>query len=94
MKIAKGFKLKTLQGKEGEKEKGVVITVGEASKKLNGVITLNETATYIFQAIESGKSVEEMANEMLKEYEVEKDVLIADILEVVEELRKIGAIDD
>lgn len=94
MKIAKGFKLKVLQGKEGEKEKGVVITVGEASKKLNGVITLNETATYIFQSISNGMTLEQIADEMLKEYEVEREVLIDDILEIVEELRKIGAIDD
>ncbi len=94
MKIAKGFKLKVLQGKEGEKEKGVVITVGEASKKLNGVITLNETATYIFQSISNGMTLEQIADEMLQEYEVEREVLIDDILEIVEELRKIGAIDD
>ena len=54
MKIANGFKLKILQGKDGESEKGVIVTVGEASKKLNGIISLNEQATLIFKCIDQG----------------------------------------
>ena len=66
MKIANGFKLKILQGKDGEGEKGVIVTVGEATKKLNGIISLNEQATLIFKCIDKGFTKEQIVEEMLK----------------------------
>ena len=50
MKIAKGFILRTVKGADNE-EKYVVITVGEAAKKLNGMITLNETCAFIWKLL-------------------------------------------
>ncbi len=94
MKISNGFKLKIIQGKDGEEEKGVIIAVGEASKKLNGIITLNETATKVFKCIESGLTIDEIVDEMLEEFEVERCVLEKDINSVILQFKKTGVIDE
>ena len=94
MKIVNGFKLKIIQGKDGEEEKGVIIAVGEASKKLNGIITLNETATKVFKYIENGLTFDEIVDKMLEEFEVERCVLEKDINSVILEFKKTGVIDE
>ncbi len=94
MKIANGFKLKILQGKDGESEKGVIVTVGDATKKLNGIISLNEQATLIFKCIDKGFSKDEIVKEMLKVYDVEESVVARDVEKTISTFKEIGAIDD
>ncbi len=94
MKIANGFKLKILQGKDGESEKGVIVTVGEATKKLNGIITLNEQATLIFKCIDKGFSKEQIVTEMLKVYNADAEVIERDVEISINKFKEIGAIDD
>ncbi len=94
MKIANGFKLKILQGKDGENEKGVIVTVGEATKKLNGIISLNEQATLIFKCIEKGFSVDQIVEEMLKIYDADAEIIKRDVQVAINKFKEIGAIND
>ena len=94
MKIANGFKLKILQGKDGEGEKGVIVTVGEASKKLNGIISLNEQATLIFKCIDQGLTKEQIVAKMLEIYDVDEKVLLNDVEKAINSFKEIGAIND
>lgn len=65
MKIKNGFVLREVAGK------AVVIAVGEASKSFHGMINLNGTGRDIWQGISDGKSVEEIATKLTKDYEVD-----------------------
>ncbi len=94
MKIANGFKLKILQGKDGESEKGVIVTVGEATKKLNGIISLNEQATLIFKCIDKGFTKEQIVEEMLKIYDANEEIIKRDVEVAINKFKEIGAIDD
>ncbi|MBQ9782728.1 MAG: PqqD family protein [Clostridia bacterium] len=94
MKIANGFKLKILQGKDGEGEKGVIVTVGEASKKLNGIISLNEQATLIFKCIDQGLTKEQIVAKMLEIYDVDEKILLNDVEKAINSFKEIGAIND
>ncbi len=94
MKIANGFKLKILQGKDGESEKGVIVTVGEASKKLNGIISLNEQATLIFKCIDQGFSKEQIIEKMLEIYDADQSIIANDVEKTINRFKEIGAIDD
>ncbi len=93
MKIANGFKLKILQGKDGS-EKGVIVTVGEASKKLNGIISLNEQATLIFKCIEQGLNKEEIVSKMQSIYDADISVIERDVENAINSFKEIGAIND
>ena len=91
MKIAKGFILSQMPGKEGEY---IVLGVGEATNKLKGFLSLNETGVFIWKALEKGVTKEEIVSMMIEEYDAPQSVIEADVDAVVNTLRGIGAIDD
>lgn len=93
MKISKGFILRAIKGANGE-ESNVVITVGEASKKLNGMITLNPTCAFIWKVLQNGATREELIDAMIKEYDVSAEEVSSDVDEVINKFKSLGVIDD
>ena len=91
MKIKNGFVLKEMSKDSGI---NIVVAVGEASKKLNGYLTLNESGVIIWKTLLNGASVEDVVNAILSEYEVPYEIAKKDVELVIENLRKIGAIVD
>lgn len=91
MKIKNGFVLKEMSKDSGI---NIVVAVGEASKKLNGYLTLNESGVIIWKTLLNGATVEDVVNAILSEYEVPYEIAKKDVELVIENLRKIGAIDD
>jgi hypothetical protein len=55
-------------------------------------ISLNESAAAIWAALESPRDIDELVRELLKIFEVEEDVVRADIVECLTELEKEGAV--
>lgn len=92
-KINNGFILRAVKGTDGE-EKNVVITVGEASKKLNGMITLNSTCAFIFKILEKGATRNEIITALSKEYGILENEVSADVDEVLVGFKNIGVIND
>ena len=56
----------------------VLIPTGKTTEEFNGMITLTETATYIYNHIEEADSFDELLNMMLEEYEIDKETLARD----------------
>ena len=93
MKIREGFILRETESKDNVKS-AIVITVGQASKVLRGYITLNETACAVWHGIESGKSVEEIADTLCEKYFISKEQALKDAEILIEKLKSIGAVID
>lgn len=93
MKISNGFILRTIKGANGE-EKNVVITVGEASKKLNGMITLNETCAFLWKILEKGATRDEIVEAFCTEYNADIKEISSDVDEIIQSFKEIGCIDD
>ena len=91
MKIKNGFVLKEMSKDSGI---NIVVAVGEASKKLNGYLTLNESGVIIWKTLLNGATVDDVVNAILSEYDVSYEIAKKDVEFVIENLRKIGAIDD
>ncbi|MBE5743449.1 MAG: PqqD family protein [Clostridiales bacterium] len=91
MKIKKGFILREMSKEEGI---SVVVAVGENAQKLNGYLTLNESGALIWKTLSKGASVDEVVKVLLDEYDAPEDLIRNDVLQVIEKLREIGAIDD
>ena len=83
MKIKKGFVLRVVGGES------VVVPVGEMSKTFHGMINLNETGAFLWNALSEGASEEELCKKLLSEYEgvSEEDALsdIKDFIKILEE---------
>ena len=65
--------LKTVAGK------AVVMPVGDAVNDINGMITLNESAEFIWRLLESGEEYEAILDNLKKEYNAPAEVLKADL---------------
>ncbi len=89
MKIKKGFLLREMPNGIS-----VVVGVGENSDKLKGYLTLNESGALIWKVLEKGASIDDVVNEILKEYDADESVVKNDVLTVISKLKEIGALDD
>jgi len=87
LKIKDGFVLREVMGNY------VVVAVGEASKSFRGMIKLNATAADIWSCILQGMDEDGIYDALFDKYEVDGDVLRADIKSTVETLRANGLLE-
>ncbi len=88
MGINKGFLLKKV-GNEY-----MIIPTNNNKVLMNKIFNINEVGADIYKSLENGLSIAETIDELLKEYEIDKETLTNDVLEFVEELRKRGIYSD
>lgn len=71
----------------------ILVPVGETTRKFNGLITLNETAAFIWSHIEEVNSAEEMAAKLFDEFEVTEEKAKADAEAFIGKLKEAGFIE-
>ena len=84
MKINENFLLREVAGQK------VVLPVGEAAEKFNGMIRLNDTGIYLWTLLEKDTNEDALLAAMLKDYEIDEETARTDIHRFVEALRKAG----
>ena len=85
LKIKDTFMLREVDGNS------VVVSIDNS---FNGLITLNETGTFLWNLLAEGSDEDSMVKAMLKEYEVVEDVARADVREFIEHAKKSGVLDE
>lgn len=88
MKIKEGFVKREVMGKT------VIVPTGEAGKSVSGMIKLNQTAAFIWDAIESGKTVEETAASMKETFGISDETALNDTKKIVEQMKAAGVFED
>ncbi len=85
MKIKEGFELMDVCGE------AVVVAHGKANIDFSKVINLNESAAYLWRAVQ-GKDFDAslLAQLLMKEYEVEESVALRDAAAMMQEWQKAG----
>ncbi len=84
MRVNLNFVLRKIKGAN------IIVPLGEAIKKANGIMVLNETGAYIFEALQEEKDFEELVSCIMVEYGVPLDVAKSDTSDFLEELRTYG----
>lgn len=87
MKIREGFVKREVMGET------VVVPTGDAGKEFKGMIRLNETARFIWDRIEEGKTPEETAKAISETYEVDIEKAKADVEKIVREMQAANIIE-
>ena len=82
MKIKEGFLLRTIGNS------CVVVPVGQASVDLRGMITLNETGAFLWEALQSEQTEQSLTVQMLDAYDVEETRAAEDVARFVQLLRQ------
>ena len=84
MKKAEGYIMKTLEDED------VILPYGKKTEEVREVVTLSETAGFIYENAEQAENIEQLAEQVGKEYGVDASLVYTDVSEVLETLRKKG----
>ena len=87
MKIKKDFVLRNIAGN------WVALPLGNATIDFTGMLNINESGVILWRLLEGGCTREEMADALLKEYDVGYDEALADVDEFISKLDKAGCVD-
>lgn len=80
MKKIETFVLRTIAGES------ILVPTGKTTLAFNGMITLSETAAFIWENLENAESAEALATMMTSEFSVDKETVLADIQEFTDQL--------
>lgn len=86
MKIAKEFILRDIAGE------CVLVPTGATTHEFNGLITLSDTARFIWENIEKVDSLDEMIKAIVEEYEIDAQTAADDAVEFIGKLFQSGFI--
>lgn len=84
MKIAKEFILRDIAGE------CVLVPTGATTQEFNGLITLSDTAKFIWENIEQVDSLQEMISKILEEYEIDEETATKDTVQFIGQLVQAG----
>ena len=71
-----------------------LVPLGEALREFKGMLKLNETGAMLWQGLEAGKTPEELAQDLVKEFSISPDEARQDVDAFIENLRSNGCIED
>ena len=66
----------------------------DTSGSFAGLIRNNKTAAFIVECLKDDTTQEKIVEVMFEKYDAPKEVLAKDVSEVIEKLRKVGALDE
>lgn len=88
MKAANGFILREIAGDT------ILIPSGTAAQIFNGLITINELGAFIWNALQTETTLDAIVEQITESYEVDADTARADAVSFLEELRKVGGLEE
>ena len=80
MKLVEGFCIRNILNET------VIIPTGKAAHCLSGLIAVNETGEFLFQLLQTEQTMESLVNQMLDEFEVDRETAEADVADFVKAL--------
>ena len=84
------MKLKYLFENVEIEEQNFAVPLEDCGKDFNGVVKLNKSAADIFQLLKEETDEESIVEQMSKHYDVSKDILAADVHNIIEEFKAKG----
>ena len=87
MKIKSGYEIKSLEGVN-------IVVPTDSSMSFSGVITLNDTALFVWNLLQNDTVESEIVDKMAVEYDVPRDVLEADVKDLINSFRENGLLDE
>lgn len=87
MKIKNGFAKRDIAGST------IVVPVGSTAKEFNGMITLNDTGSFIWDCFLKDISIDEAVEAVLAEYDVEREKAQTDVERFINMLKENNIIE-
>ena len=87
MKLKKEVVLGNIDGND------FAIATGKLSKKVHGLMNNNKTAAYVFELLQKEQTRESIVDAMCEKYDAPREVIAADVKELLEKLDELGILD-
>lgn len=87
MRIAKEFILREIAGE------CVLVPTGATAQEFNGLITMSDTARFIWENMEKAESLKEMIQMILDEYEIDEETAKKDAIGFISQLLQAGFVE-
>ncbi|MBQ9517585.1 MAG: PqqD family protein [Eubacterium sp.] len=87
MKLKKEVVLGNIDGND------FAIATGKLSKKVHGLMNNNKTAAYVFELLQKEQTQESIVDAMCEKYDAPREVIAADVKELLEKLDELGILD-
>jgi len=71
----------------------VVVAIGEAAEKFNGMMKLNDTGSFIWSKLEEGLDRDDVVKSVVEAYDVDEATASKGVDSFIAELEKIGCIE-
>ena len=71
----------------------MLIPTGKLSMTTNGVITISESAAYLLKKMDEGKTISQLCELLLEEYEVDRETVLSDVNEMVNNMYALNIIE-
>jgi hypothetical protein len=88
MKIKDGFIIREVAGE------WMAVAVGTRSAEFPGLIALSETAAFIWKLLDNGATLEQLANALTEEFDVDKNTAETDLNKFIAEITEKGLLED
>lgn len=72
----------------------LLIPVGAAAQKINGLIGLSESGALLFRRLQTDCTAEELVALLLKEYDVSAGTAEADVADFLKQMRRLGILEE
>ena len=86
MKVSEDFMMREIAGEH------ILVPVGAAAAKFNGLITMNEVGKYIVEQLAEEHTVQELVEKITAEYDVTAQTALTDAEAFLDQLREVGAL--
>ena len=86
MNLNKDFILRNIAGES------ILVATGSATQDFNGMITLNEVATFILENIDECETEEVLVEKVLEEFEIDEETARSDVREFLNQAIKFGIV--
>ena len=86
MKTNKNFILRNIAGDN------ILVATGEAAQSFNGMITMNEVASFIWSNIDECNTVDKLISSILDEFEIDEEIARKDVESFTNELIEMGIV--
>lgn len=87
MKIKTGYLLRDIAGQT------IVVPIGAEAVKFNGIVTLNKTGRVLWNALLVEKSVEELVQVLLSQFDVDEATALRDVIAFVDKLKNANLLE-
>ena len=86
MRVSKDFILRQIA------DEYMLVPIGQAAIRFNGLISMNEIGHFIFSALAEDTTEEQILDQIIAEYEVDRATAAQDLRDFLQQLRQLGAL--